>query len=809
MDFVGKTKAQVLFVGLVTGLLILWLSASFMHSAYRQHSDANRIQKISSLEQELSMLAQELVGSRLAISQAFVAASQPAEQLTPISIDLAEEQKTQSDSATFDRYDTVLKKVKDLIADKALTDYLKYSMSALYLGRDKLAKTIPQLESLNGQLVAHLNGEPRSDFASVLDQYQQLSEEIVALTQELQTGIHYVSSRDDKSIAELLQFQTTLQAWNDTVSTDTTLLVLKSAPNTLFQSNLKSVLRSENLVALRTNQLRNLQNTQRVDSKFFNALNTLVNRHRNEHSKLRGQIVSDYLNGMPETDNQLEWLNSGTGIHDAVVKLQSSINDEVNSRVAGLKFSALRNLIINTFLILASIGAAIISGRLLKNIHSQAYHDRLTQLPNRFRFNQYIDKVCSSRTPTTIVMLDIDNLKSINDTIGHAMSDELICEMISRWRCCLGPEDTLATFGGDDFAALLHSCQTESDATRRIERMISAASKPFDIHGASVTTSVSAGMCLYPEHADNPDDLQINCQMALVQAKDEGKNRLRVFNQEVANRYKARIQMEVDLRAAVRKNQLILHYQPKVCVETGQVHGVEALVRWNHPELGLVPPFKFIPLAESCGLIVPIGTWVLREACRQTAQWRAEGLTGLHVAVNVSAGQFVDDSFVDLVHSALSDHNLDPSCLELEVTESVGMMDLDIVVDRLTILRASNIRIAIDDFGTDYSSLQYLSDLPLDNLKIDRAFVRKLDEGDQGIAKTIVLLARSFNLTTVAEGVETIEQLDKVTALGCDYIQGYYYSKPVPAEEMQLTINRVQAMQHQETNLTLRTGTDG
>ena len=276
-----------------------------------------------------------------------------------------------------------------------------------------------------------------------------------------------------------------------------------------------------------------------------------------------------------------------------------------------------------------------------------------------------------------------------------------------------------------------------------------------------------------------------------------------MFSKELHDKFQQRVQLEADLRVAVEQEQFELHYQPKVSTVTGRVDGVEALIRWNHPERGQISPFFFIPAAESCGLITAIGTWVLQEACRQTAQWHKMGYPGLQVAVNVSAEQFIADDFIDLVYASLTDNHLEPASLELEVTESVGMNDMSLVVERLDTLRKNDISIAIDDFGTDYSSLQYLEDLPLDCLKIDRAFILKLEKSDKGksLANTIVLMARSFNLKTVAEGVESEEQLRRVIDLGCDYIQGYYYSRPVSADELPATIERIHALRDSDDQL--------
>jgi len=351
------------------------------------------------------------------------------------------------------------------------------------------------------------------------------------------------------------------------------------------------------------------------------------------------------------------------------------------------------------------------------------------------------------------------------------------------------------SLGGDEFVIIVPDVRTPDTAVAIAERLRKSLHMKYEIDGATVQKTVSMGVCLFPDEVNSTQDLLKNADIAMCQAKDNGRGEIQLFSQDLHDKFQARVQLEADLRVAVDKEQFELFYQPKVNSQTGRVDGVEALIRWNHPERGQVSPFHFIPMAETCGLITPIGTWVLREACRQTAEWHRMGYRELQVAVNVSAEQFVADDFTDLVFNSLTDCGLEPASLELEVTESVGMKDMSLVVDTLNTLRNSDISIAIDDFGTDYSSLQYLEDLPLDCLKIDRAFVLKLEKSDKGksLANTIVLMARSFNLKTVAEGVESEEQLQKVLELGCDYVQGYYYSRPVTASELPATIDRIHA----------------
>ena len=443
------------------------------------------------------------------------------------------------------------------------------------------------------------------------------------------------------------------------------------------------------------------------------------------------------------------------------------------------------------------ISIAIYQSTLLAKIRHDAYHDGLTQLPNRVYFEkrlaESIELERHSNRRFAVLFMDLDGFKSVNDTLGHGVGDKLLQCVSDRLAASIREGDLLVRLGGDEFAVLLHDLDDRGTAVAIAARLNQSLQSTVDIDGYKITISVSIGLSFYPTDGDTSDELLKNADIAMYQAKGSGKNRINCFDEKMALNYQERIRLEADLREAVHSDQIYVVYQPQIEPRSGRVVSVEALARWRHPLLGQIPPDRFIPLAEESGLITQIGERVLLEACKQTREWQKQGYQRLQVAVNISAQQFTQDNFEAIVFDALVYSGLKPGYLELEITENIVMENVNRVVSKLNILRAKGIQIAIDDFGTGYSSLRYLEDLPLDTLKIDRSFVNKLNHNDpqHSLVNTIILMASSFGITTVVEGVETQQQLKSVIELGCDYIQGYYYSKPVPASRLTGVIDRI------------------
>jgi len=433
------------------------------------------------------------------------------------------------------------------------------------------------------------------------------------------------------------------------------------------------------------------------------------------------------------------------------------------------------------------VAVAIDQRELMSKIEHQAFHDALTELPNRTLFHDRLTTsiAFSKRDESKVGLLffDLDGFKTINDTLGHHIGDSLLVGIAERFSKRMRESDTLARMGGDEFAIILNSIEDRQNALNVASDFLKLLEEPFSIQDHVVNVSASIGVSLYPDDGKDVATLLKYSDIAMYLAKDSGKNDVQSFSPELAEQVHERMTLEAELRSAIDNEEFVLHYQPQVDIFEGERIGLEALVRWNHPTKGLIAPPKFIPVTEETLLVVPLGKWILREACRQNAAWQAEGLPPILMAVNVSMQQFSQPDFVDIVKEALEDSGLEPKYLELEVTEGVVMQNVDYVAQQLTELRKLGVKIALDDFGTGFSSLQYLQKLPFDKLKIDRSFIMDLEEStrQQSLVEAIITFAKSFNLEVIAEGVETIGQLKILQDLGCRQAQGYYYDKPLEA----------------------------
>jgi diguanylate cyclase (GGDEF)-like protein/PAS domain S-box-containing protein len=417
-----------------------------------------------------------------------------------------------------------------------------------------------------------------------------------------------------------------------------------------------------------------------------------------------------------------------------------------------------------------------------------AFHDPLTSLPNRVlgleRLQQAIGAASRHQSQLALLYLDLDKFKYVNDTHGHALGDLLLKGVARRLGGCLRAEDTLFRLSGDEFMIVLPNVKNANQVSNACERILARHAEPFDLDGIQVATSFCVGAVMYPQDGMSGEMLMRNSDMALYEAKKAGPNSFRFFEPQMNANLVKYVQTREALVQAIEREEFELHYQPQVSLLDNRVVGVEALIRWRRPGQGLLPPVAFIAAAEETGLIVPIGRWVLHEACRQAARWQALGLPRLFVAVNLSAMQFRQGIVEADVRDALAATGLDPALLELELTESILLQSDDMVMSLLRRWKQLGIRLTIDDFGTGYSSLAYLKRLAVDKLKIDRSFVTNLrdDEQDRAIVLAMLQIARSLRLATVAEGIEDAEVVERLRAMGCEEVQGYLYARPQPAE---------------------------
>jgi len=418
-----------------------------------------------------------------------------------------------------------------------------------------------------------------------------------------------------------------------------------------------------------------------------------------------------------------------------------------------------------------------------------ATSDFLTGLANRSLFNERLHHAVSlakrNHSEVAILYIDLDQFKLVNDSLGHAAGDTLLQETAKRLPKCLRESDTVARLGGDEFAVILENINHTTDIIAIAEKIIKKFEASFNINNNEIFSSVSIGISTYPDDASNIDDLLRNADIAMYKAKDSGRNNWMFYSQGMSDSIRKRQELEAPLRRALAKEKFVLFYQPQLDLGSGKIIGAEALIRWNHPEKGLIPPFEFIPILEETGLIGPVGEWVFQTACRQNKQWQEAGLPEIVVAVNLCAHNFKRKEFTSFVTSTLQSIDLDPKYLDIEITEGTIISDTEETLKILHKMKEIGINLSIDDFGTGYSSLSYLKRLPLDTLKIDRSFVDDITSNTDSatIAQSIIALAHSMRMKVTAEGIETKAQLDFLTRCQCDFMQGFYFSKPVPPEE--------------------------
>ncbi|WP_235107809.1 EAL domain-containing protein [Acaryochloris sp. 'Moss Beach'] len=422
-------------------------------------------------------------------------------------------------------------------------------------------------------------------------------------------------------------------------------------------------------------------------------------------------------------------------------------------------------------------------------IHQQAFHDALTGLPNRVLFAERLDQALTearrNQDNLAVMFMDLDRFKTINDTLGHSVGDELLKEVANRLQHCLRGGDTVARWGGDEFTLLLASIRTVADATRTAQRILDAFQEVVKIDHHEIYINASIGIACFPDDGQEAEVLLQNADVALYQCKEQGRGIFQVYDVDMNSEATELFALQNDLRHALERQEFMLYYQPQINLQSGEITGLEALIRWQHPEQGLISPATFIPLAEESDLIVQIGKWVLEVACKQVVEWRQITGMPLTISVNLSARQFYDPTLVETISQVLWKTRLDPKYLELEITETIAIKNISLAQEVLKQLQGMGIKIAMDDFGTGFSSLNYLTQLPLDTLKIDQSFIKRLtsDAKELEVINAVLSLGRGLHLSVVAEGVDTPEQLELLKALKCETVQGFLISPPLPVLE--------------------------
>lgn len=424
-----------------------------------------------------------------------------------------------------------------------------------------------------------------------------------------------------------------------------------------------------------------------------------------------------------------------------------------------------------------------------KLIRHMAWHDSLTGLANRNLLSERLEEALKMarrlKKQVAVMILDLDKFKPVNDLYGHAAGDKLLKVVADRLLKCAREVDTVARLGGDEFAIVFTNIEDDKNIILIADRIINSIQKPAEIDGNVIQIGTSIGISFFPNDADTPVELIRMADVALYQAKDDGRRLYRLYDQQMDADTKAQKQLEIDLNKALENDELILHYQPQFDADSNEMVGTEALIRWQHPEKGMIPPYQFIPVAELCGLMIPIGQWVINTACQAAKGWQGQGLKKIRISVNISARQFHAENFVQTIEDAILNSGIEPGWLELEITEGMVIKNTDNVVTKLEELKALGVSLSIDDFGTGYSSLAYLKKFPVDRLKIDQSFIRNIheDHDDAAITDAVIRLGHSLGLKVIGEGVETEEHVKILKEKGCDVFQGYHFCRPIEHDE--------------------------
>ncbi|MGF1602477.1 MAG: EAL domain-containing protein [Thermosynechococcaceae cyanobacterium] len=504
-----------------------------------------------------------------------------------------------------------------------------------------------------------------------------------------------------------------------------------------------------------------------------------------------GGAIRDYIQALPEVEQHVLAQDDITSL----IVVPIITNDdfwgfiELDSCLEAHAWSEQEESIAST--LATSISAALQRQQKDEIIQQQAFHDALTGLPNRILFTDRLNLALAdaqrSQQNLAVMFMDLDRFKTINDTLGHSAGDALLQEVANRVKGCLRESDTVARWGGDEFTLLLPHIDHVEDATGTAQRILEAFKEVILLEGHEVYVNTSIGIAFYPSDGKEGETLLQNADIALYQAKERGRGIYQLYNRVMNSEASEQFVLRNSLRHALDRQEFLLHYQPQIDLASGKILGTEALLRWQHPEKGLISPATFIPLAEETGLIIEIGEWVLRTACQQAVDWQRAGFYPFAIAVNLSARQFYEPNLVEMIASILQETQLDPQSLELEITESIAIKNIDVTLDILHQLQDMGIRIAMDDFGTGYSSLNYLTQLPLDTLKIDRSFMQNLKPGTKEleIINAVIALGRGLDLLVIAEGIDRPEQLDLLRSLNCPIVQGYLTGRPVPAHEIE------------------------
>ena len=786
VDF-SKISKNLIGVSLVSAVMIFWLGSRYLTDTYTQYSDSRELRQSVIPEILLFDIAHGLFEERDGIQRSLVSSAQDEDVFSALD---------QSRQQIRDLFKDALHEIK--LTAAAESDDVLGQLEEIDESFDRLSLSSMIIKS---QLYAPVAERDEYVRMQLYENYNRL----ISSVNTLRKKIHVLPDKNYVEVLSAHQLKSSLWTLNDSVN-QVSILV-----ETFLNIHKNEAIDSVNVdaLALRIFQqhdhafqafssLEEVVQTTSGDSFSDQELAKLKARYKSNFQDLSKQHLLSPREAMNPSELLTQWLEVSNDIKQGVDLLVSSALSNTVSTANSIRLGAIASLFINAALVLLSTALAYATYRIARKIQHQADHDELTGMPNRRYFNAVLESLCkktggAKNQKVVLMTMDLNGFKTINDTMGHVAGDHLLIQVAQRLVAAVGEGKTLARMGGDEFAIAYYTDSTDQPY-QFAQKIQNVFNPPFSIEDGAVNIDASIGYSVFPDDADSLKSLQITSDFAMFSAKQSGRKTIQPYDREIAEKFAKRIAVEKGLVNAIENDELELEFQPQFDLKRNQANAVEALIRWQHPAWGRVPPVKFIDVAEETGLMPSIGAWVLNEACRQVAVWNLEQGRQIRVAVNVSVHQVMQNEFVRDVINTIERHKVSASWIELEITESVVMADINWIVHCLNELKAYGVRIALDDFGTGYSSLNQLQQLPLDTLKIDRSFIQGLgDESERmnSVTATIASIADIYGLETVAEGIETEKQLLEVIKLGIDVAQGYYYSKPLPKDEVIIAIDQI------------------
>ena len=786
---ISKSSKNLIFVSFIFSSMVFWLGSHYLSDALNHFSGALSLQRSVAPEKTLFEISKTLDQQRSAVQRILIKSKQFTDGRAELS-SLSQNTKTLFNQV---RSDLLL---SDTEGSNALHNrYGSGSLEALIKDYDDSLKRMSITSSiLIRQVYLPFDARDESIRMKLFDAYSNL----ISSVNEIRKGNHGLPDKEYIDVLTAHDKKNVIWELSDSINQISTLLegyLLK------IQNSSVEKINKENM------ELRIVQQHERAQQALIYLIDLsqksvnngvskdeAINMSNQYHNVFRHKVDQILLTNYDQTnvaDSISRWNNLSLQTKGQVGKLVDASLANTISTAETIRARARLNLFSSLLIVLFCLLMGYVTYKIARRVQHQADYDQLTDLPNRRYFQDELEelfkKTNTARNEKLVLMtLDLNGFKAINDTLGHIAGDQLLKQVSDRLRNVTNDSKIIARMGGDEFA-ITYKFDKKDELYQLACELKEAFATPFILEDTIAEVDTSIGYSIYPDDADSVIELQKTSDFAMYSAKQSGKKSITSFDRNVAEQFEKRTTIERDLPYAIENNELELYYQPQISLLHDEVFSVEALIRWNHPERGLVSPIEFVGVAEECGLMPILGNWVLNEACRQAAVWNNTENLSIRVAVNVSVHQITQVEFVDNVLNAIERYNLPTRFLELEITESVVMSDIEWIVDSLNTLKNHGIKIALDDFGTGYSSLNQLQALPLDTLKIDRSFISRIDDesiSSKSITATIASIAEIYGLETVAEGIETEQQLAEVRRLGISVAQGYYYSKPVKTEDV-------------------------